>query len=224
VYASSAATYGALEGDLPDDADLTALRPLNMYAYSKHLFDLYAARRGYADRIAGLKYFNVFGPNEDHKGDMRSMVHKACEQIRESGRVRLFKSDRPEFRDGEQRRDFIYVKDAVEMTLHVADRPALCGLINVGSGQPHTWIELARAVFAATGVPPNIEFVDMPAHLRGKYQYSTRAVIDRLRKSGFDRPLTPLADAVADYVRGYLLPGRRLGEESPAPAPQLREA
>ena len=171
-----------------------------------------------------MKYFNVFGPNEDHKGDMRSMVHKASEQIRETGRVRLFKSDRPEFRDGEQRRDFIYVKDAVEMTLHVGDRPSLCGLLNVGSGQAHTWVELIRAVFAADGLPPAIDFVEMPAHLRGKYQYSTRAVIDRIRRSGFDRPLTPLADAVADYVRGYLRPGRRLGEESPLPAPQLREA
>jgi ADP-L-glycero-D-manno-heptose 6-epimerase len=224
VYASSAATYGALEGDLSDEADLGTLRPLNMYAYSKHLFDLYAARRGYADRIVGLKYFNVFGPNEDHKGDMRSMVHKACEQIRETGRVRLFKSDRPEFRDGEQRRDFVYVKDAVEMTLHVGNRPALCGLVNIGSGQAHTWVELARAVFAALGTPPAIDFIDMPAHLRGRYQYSTRAVIDRIRRSGFDRPLAPLADAVADYVRGYLVPDRRLGDEAPAPAPQLREA
>jgi ADP-L-glycero-D-manno-heptose 6-epimerase len=224
VYASSAATYGALEGDLSDEADLSTLQPLNMYAYSKHLFDLYAARRGMANRIAGLKYFNVFGPNEDHKGDMRSMVNKSCEQIRATGRVQLFKSDRPEFRDGEQRRDFIYVKDAVDMTLHVADDRSINGLVNIGSGQPHTWVELARAVFAAMGAPPQIDFVDMPAHLRGKYQYSTRAVIDRLRGTGYARPLTPLTDAVADYVRGYLLPDRRLGDESSAHAPQLREA
>jgi ADP-L-glycero-D-manno-heptose 6-epimerase len=217
VYASSAATYGALEGDLAEDVELPSLRPLNMYAYSKHLFDLYAARRGYADRIAGLKYFNVFGPNEDHKGDMRSMVHKAFEQIRETGRVRLFKSDRPEFADGEQRRDFVYVKDAIAMTLHVGGQPGLNGLVNVGSGRAHTWLELMRAVFAALDAPPQIEFVDMPAHLRGKYQYSTCAAIDRIRRGGFTAPLTPLAEAVADYVRGYLLPNRRLGDESRAP-------
>jgi ADP-L-glycero-D-manno-heptose 6-epimerase len=214
VYASSAATYGALEGILAEDVALASLRPLNMYAYSKHLFDLHAARQGYADRIAGLKYFNVFGPNEDHKDEMRSMVHKAFRQIRETGRVRLFRSDRPEFADGEQRRDFVYVKDAVAMTLHVGGQPTLNGLVNVGSGRAHTWIELMRAVFAALELPPQIEFVDMPAHLHGKYQYSTCAAIDRIRRGGFAQPMTPLADAVADYVRGYLLTNRRLGDEA----------
>jgi len=216
VYASSAATYGALEGDLADDVALPSLRPLNMYGYSKHLFDLYAARRGYLDRIVGLKYFNVFGPNEDHKGDMRSMVQKAYQQIRESGRVSLFKSDRPDFRDGEQRRDFVYVKDAVEMTLHAAACRDLNGIVNVGSGQAHTWIELTGAVFDALGVPRQIEFVPMPDQLRGKYQYSTRAVIDRLRRSGFDRPVTSLACAVTEYVQNYLVPSRRLGDEARA--------
>ena len=228
VYASSAATYGALEGDLAESIDLPALRPLNMYGYSKQLFDLHAMRRGYLDRIVGLKYFNVFGPNEDHKGDMRSMVHKAFQQIRESGRVRLFKSDRPEFRDGEQRRDFVYVKDAVAMTLHAAQTHDLNGIVNVGSGRSHTWIELANAVFDACGVKRDIEFVDMPSHLRGKYQYATRAVVDRIRRSGYTQPMTPLADAVADYVRDYLVPGRRLGDETgvrpPNQSPQLREA
>ena len=224
VYASSAATYGALEGELSDGIELSALRPLNIYAYSKHLFDLYAARYGYADRIVGLKYFNVFGPNEDHKGDMRSMVHKACEQIRETGRVRLFKSERAEFRDGEQRRDFIYVKDAVEMTLHVAAQPALNGVVNIGSGQAHTWVDLMRAVFSAMQQPVSIDFVEMPAQLRGKYQYSTCAAIDRIRHSGYPRRITPLAEAVADYVRGYLLPNRRLGDESSTPAPELSQA
>jgi len=217
VYASSAATYGALEGELSDGIELSGLRPLNMYAYSKHLFDLHAARHGYADRIVGLKYFNVFGPNENHKGDMRSMVHKAYEQIRETGRVRLFKSERPEFRDGEQRRDFIYVKDAVEMTVHVAAQPALTGLVNIGSGQAHTWIDLMRAVFAALEEPVAIDFVEMPSVLRGKYQYSTCAAIDRVRQSNYARRITPLEDAVADYLRGYLLPNRRLGEEARAP-------
>ncbi len=216
VYASSAATYGALEGDLSEEIPLQSLRPLNMYGYSKHLFDTYASRRGYLDRIAGLKYFNVFGPNEDHKGDMRSMVHKAFGQIAETGKVRLFKSDRAEFRDGEQRRDFVYVKDAVEMTLHVAERPEINGLVNIGCGTAHTWLDLMSAVFDAMQKPRSIEFVEMPANLRGKYQYSTRAVLDRLRRSGFDRPATPLADSVRDYVRNYLLPDRRLGDEAAA--------
>ena len=228
VYASSAATYGALEGDLSESIDLATLRPLNMYGYSKHLFDLHALRHGYLDRIVGLKYFNVFGPNEDHKGDMRSMVHKAFQQIRETGRVRLFRSDRPEFRDGEQLRDFVYVKDAVAMTLHAAQARDLHGIVNVGSGRAHTWIDLATAVFDACGVARNIEFADMPAHLRGKYQYSTRALIDRMTRSGYTQAITPLADAVGDYVRNYLIPDRRLGDETsvrPAnQAPQLREA
>jgi ADP-L-glycero-D-manno-heptose 6-epimerase len=218
VYASSAATYGALEGDLSDTVALSSLRPLNMYGYSKHLFDRYAERRGYLDRIVGLKYFNVFGPNEDHKGDMRSMVQKAYHQIRETGCVRLFKSDRPDFKDGEQRRDFLYVKDAVEMTIHAAERMSLHGLVNIGSGHAHTWNELAAAVFEAMGVRGNIEFIDMPDHLRGKYQYSTRAVIDRLRQSGFDRPITPFGPAVGEYVREYLARDRRLGDEALQPA------
>jgi ADP-L-glycero-D-manno-heptose 6-epimerase len=218
VYASSAATYGALEGDLSEAVALSSLRPLNMYGYSKHLFDLYATRRGYLDRIVGLKYFNVFGPNEDHKGDMRSMVQKAYHQIRETGRVRLFKSERPDFNDGEQRRDFVYVKDAVEMTMHAAEQMSLHGLVNIGSGQAYTWNELAAAVFEAMGVRRNIEFIDMPDHLRGKYQYSTRAVIDRLRQSGFDRQITPFGQAVGEYVREYLARDRRLGGEALQPA------
>jgi ADP-L-glycero-D-manno-heptose 6-epimerase len=212
VYASSAATYGGREGTLSEDAPLADLRPLNMYGYSKHLFDLHAARHGYLDRIVGLKYFNVYGPNEHHKGDMRSMVHKAFEQITATGRVRLFKSERPEFADGEQRRDFVYVKDAVRMTLHLAEQGAVSGLVNVGSGRAHTWIELAQSVFTAMDRPVHIDFIDMPAALSAKYQYFTCAAIDRLRASGYGAPPTPLADAVADCVRHYLRPDRRLGD------------
>ncbi len=217
VYASSAATYGALESGLSDSADLRALRPLNMYAYSKHLFDLYAARTGLADRIAGIKYFNVFGPNEDHKGDMRSIVYKAFHQIRDTGSVRLFKSYRPDFGDGEQQRDFIYVKDAVEMTLHIA-ASSLGGIVNVGSGIAHTWLQLVRPIFAALGVPERIEFIDMPEALRAKYQYSTRAEMSKLQSSGYVRPLTPLDEAVGDYVKQYLLTGAMLDPASAAPA------
>lgn len=209
VYASSAATYGGLEDNLAEDLDPQSLRPLNAYAFSKTAFDRYALRTGLAQRCCGIKYFNVFGPNEDHKGEMRSVVVKAYEQIRDSGSVKLFKSYRPEYANGEQRRDFIYVKDAAEMTVHLA-QAGTNGIVNVGSGLAQTWLSLVRPVFRALGVPERIEFVDMPEQLRGKYQYSTCARIDRLRASGYDRPITPLADAVTDYVSAYLVPGRFL--------------
>jgi ADP-L-glycero-D-manno-heptose 6-epimerase len=180
-----------------------------MYAYSKQLFDLYAARTGLAESIVGLKYFNVFGPNEDHKGDMRSVVYKAFHQIRDGGSVKLFKSYRPEFGDGEQQRDFIYVKDAVDMTLHAAQSD-VTGIVNIGSGTPHTWLELVRPIFAALQLPERIEFIDMPETLRPKYQYRTSAIIDRLRASGYSRSVTPLSDAVTDYVTNYLLPNAPL--------------
>ena len=208
AYASSAATYGALEGRLSDRMDIRTLRPLNMYGYSKQLFDLHASARGYLDRIIGLKYFNVFGPNEDHKGDMRSVVNKAFGQIVETGRVRLFKSHRPEFADGEQRRDFLYVKDAVEMTLDLVAEPGANGLFNIGSGKSHTWRELVTAVFGALGRPVDIEFIEMPVELRAKYQYATEASIERLHEAGYRRPITPLADAVRDYVTQYLVPAQ----------------
>lgn len=213
VYASSAATYGALEASLPESAALESLRPLNMYGYSKHLFDCYAQHAGILPRITGLKYFNVFGPNENHKGEMRSVVHKAFHQIRQKGSVALFKSYRPEFPDGGQRRDFLYVKDAVDATLFLAEQVDGGGLYNIGSGEPHTWLELTHAIFNALGREPKIEFIDMPEQLRGKYQYFTCAHIDKLREAGFDRAMTPLEDAVRDYVRNYLMPDRRLGDE-----------
>jgi ADP-L-glycero-D-manno-heptose 6-epimerase len=209
VYASSAATYGGLERNLRDDSELDALRPLNMYAYSKHRFDVFARDNGWLDKITGLKYFNVFGPNEQHKGDMRSLVDKAFHQIQETGTIRLFKSYRSEYRDGEQRRDFLYVKDAAEMTLHLADREAF-GLFNLGSGQAHTWLDLVRPIFRSLRVPERIEFVEMPAQLRDKYQYCTCATIDRLRAAGYERPVTALDSTVDDYVSNYLLPGHGL--------------
>lgn len=216
VYASSAATYGDGTQGMDDrDPNLARLRPLNMYGYSKHLFDLHAQRAGWLDRIVGVKYFNVFGPNEDHKGDMRSLVHKACGQIQATGRVQLFQSHHPDYRDGEQQRDFLYVKDAVEMTLHFAENPTgltAGGLFNLGSGEANTWLALTRALFAALGREPQIDFIPMPEALRGKYQYYTRADIGKLRASGYSRPVTPLAEAVRDYVQGYLVPGRRLGD------------
>jgi ADP-L-glycero-D-manno-heptose 6-epimerase len=219
VYASSAATYGALESGMREDLDPHSLRPLNMYGYSKHLFDLWMRRAGLLERSVGLKYFNVFGPNEDHKGAMRSVVSKAFEQIRERGRIELFKSYRPGIADGEQTRDFLYVKDAAAITTSLAAAPKAGGLFNVGSGVERSWNDLARAVFAALELPPRIEYVEMPDVLRGKYQYRTVATVDRLRAAGWTRPFTALEEAVGDYVRNYLVTGSVLGDESGSASP-----
>jgi len=214
VYASSAATYGdGSAGMDDDDASLDKLRPLNMYGYSKHLFDLHARRAGFLNQVAGLKYFNVFGPNEDHKGDMRSLVHKSFGQVQTEGVIRLFKSYRSDFRDGEQKRDFLYIKDAVAMTLHLAATPKANGLFNIGCGAARTWLDLARAVFIALNRKPNIQFIEMPETIRDKYQYFTEANLSRLRAAGYTAPVTPLEDAVGDCVRNYLVPGRRLDPE-----------
>jgi ADP-L-glycero-D-manno-heptose 6-epimerase len=211
VYASSAATYGDGSAGMNDgDDDLQALRPLNMYGYSKHLFDLHAKRRGWLDRIVGLKYFNIFGPNESHKGDMRSVVHKAFGQIRQTGRVKLFKSEHPDYRHGEQRRDFLYVKDAVDATLHLACARQAHGLFNIGSGRASTWIELVTPIFEELGLPVDIEFIDLPESLREKYQYYTCADISRLLHTGWRGPQFALGEAVRDYVGGYLIPGLSL--------------
>ncbi|MGA2788141.1 MAG: ADP-glyceromanno-heptose 6-epimerase [Verrucomicrobiota bacterium] len=211
VYASSAATYGDGSAGMDDDEDrLDQLRPLNMYGYSKQLFDLHAKRAGFLKQIVGLKYFNVFGPNEDHKGDMRSLVHKSTAQVQAEGVIRLFKSHRSDYRDGEQKRDFLYVKDAVAMTLHLAASKRAGGLFNIGSGKARTWLDLARAVFAALKRKPKIEFIEMPEVIRDKYQYFTQANLARLRAAGYTAPVTPLEDAVSDYVRHYLVPDQRL--------------
>lgn len=214
VYASSAATYGdGTQGFVDDETRLDDLRPLNMYGYSKHLFDLWARRSGLLDHIVGLKYFNVFGPNEYHKGPMRSFVLKAYEQIRDRGRVGLFKSYRPDYGDGEQRRDFLYVKDAVAMTLFFLDRPDLVGLYNIGTGRARSWNDLVMAVFAAMDRPAAIDYIDMPEEIRGQYQYFTEADMTKLRDTGYDEPTTELETAVADYVREYLATDDYLGAE-----------
>ncbi len=211
VYASSAATYGDGSAGMDDnESQLDKLRPLNMYGCSKHLFDLHARRSGFLDRVAGLKYFNVFGPNEDHKGDMRSLVHKSFGQVRETGVIRLFKSHRADYRDGEQKRDFLYIKDAVAMTLHLAATSKANGLFNIGSGQARTWKDLANAVFAALKRKPGIQFIEIPEAIRDKYQYFTQANLARLRAAGYTAPVTSLEDAVTDYVRNYLVPDQRL--------------
>ena len=217
LYASSAATYGDQQsGDDGDPRALEHLQPLNAYGRSKHQMDLHAWRQGWLDHIVGLKYFNVFGPHEAHKGDMRSMAHKSFEQARNTGVVRLFKSYRPDYKDGEQKRDFLYVKDAVDMTLYLAAAPAAHGIFNIGSGQAHSWNELARAVFAALGLPPRIEYIEMPEAIREQYQYFTQAKIAKLRAAGYARPITPLEEAVRDYVVNYLVPGQSLGAPAAA--------
>ena len=211
VYASSAATYGDGSAGMEDDeTKLDSLRPLNMYGCSKHLFDLHAKRGGFLKRIVGLKYFNVFGPNEGHKGEMRSMAHKSFAQVMNEGVIRLFKSYRKDYRDGGQQRDFLYVKDAVAMTLHLAASTKAGGLFNIGSGQARTWIDLANAVFAALAKKPVIEYIEMPDSIRDKYQYFTQADISKLRAAGYKAKVTPLEDAVADYVQNYLAPDKRL--------------
>jgi len=213
VYASSAATYGALETGVSESLPLENLRPLNMYGYSKHLFDCYAERAGFLNQITGLKYFNVYGPNEDHKGNMRSVVNKAFHEIQQSGRMSLFKSYKPDYPDGGQQRDFLYVKDAVAVTVDLAQNTEGGGLFNIGSGEPKTWLSLAHAIFGALGKEPAIDFIEMPESLRPKYQYFTCADLTKLRAAGCTASFTPLAKAVEDYVRNYLVPNRKLGDE-----------
>jgi ADP-L-glycero-D-manno-heptose 6-epimerase len=206
IYASSAATYGdGSQGFSDDEEKIENLRPLNMYGYSKQLFDLWAKRTGLLEKIAGLKYFNVFGPNEYHKGNMRSFVLKAFEQISSTSKVRLFKSCNPHYADGEYVRDFIYVKDAVDMTLFFFDNPRIFGLYNIGTEKARSWNDLVKAVFAAMNKEPKIEFIDMPENLRSQYQYYTEADITKLRKAGYKKQITSLEDAIKDYVQNYLV-------------------
>lgn len=209
VYASSAATYGDGARGYDDADDVTpTLIPLNMYGYSKHMFDLWALKHDLFRQIVGLKYFNVYGPFEDHKGDMRSVVSKCYEQIRTTGRVQLFKSYRPEYRDGEQKRDFIYVRDAVDVTLHFAlqDADAPGGLFNCGTGEARTWIDLVTPVFRALGMEPQIDFIEMPEALRGKYQYFTESKVEKLRQAGFTQPFTSVEEGVREYIEQYYIP------------------
>ncbi|MBI5415479.1 MAG: ADP-glyceromanno-heptose 6-epimerase [Candidatus Omnitrophica bacterium] len=204
IYASSAATYGdGAAGYKDDEATTRRLRPLNLYGQSKQDFDLWVLDHGLADKMAGLKFFNVFGPNEYHKGDMRSVVAKAYQRVAEEGRMELFKSYRKDYKDGEQKRDFIYVKDAVDIVLFFFDHPGINGIFNAGTGEARAWNDLAGALFAAAGKPPDIRYVDMPTDLEKRYQYFTQADMTRLRQAGYARDFMPLEEAVADYA-GYL--------------------
>ncbi len=210
IYASSAATYGDGTRGFSDDHNLLdELHPLNMYGYSKHLFDLWAKRQGVLDKVVGLKYFNIFGPNEYHKGDMASAVSKMVPHIEQDGCVRLFKfaasANEPDhYADGEQCRDFLYVKDAVRMTCGFLENDA-CGIFNIGCGHPHTWNFLAKSVFQALKREEKIEYIDMPLELNGKYQNFTCADMEKFERIFPMHQVTPLENAVEDYVRNYLI-------------------
>ena len=186
---------------------------MNMYGYSKQMFDLWAKKHGLLDSITGVKFTNVYGPNEWHKGSMRSMVCRSFEQIRDTGCVKLFKSCHPDYKDGEQKRDFIYVKDAVDMVLFLLKNPQLTGLYNIGSGKAETWNELVSAAFAAMGKEVNIEYVDMPEHLKAKYQYYTCADMTKMREAGYTKEPMSLQDAIRDDICCYLAGDRYLGDE-----------
>ncbi len=208
IYASSAATYGDGEAGFADDNSLdalTRLKPMNLYGWSKHLFDLAVierARNGASlpPQWAGLKFFNVFGPNEYHKGEMMSLVAKRFEDAKAGKAVRLFKSHRDGIADGEQRRDFIYVEDTVAVMLWLLDHPRVSGIFNVGTGVASSFKDMITALFAALGRGPNIEYIDMPLAIRDSYQYFTRASVDQLRQAGYSTPFTPIGVAVKSYV------------------------
>ncbi len=212
IYASSAATYGGGEQGYSDDwsnGALKRLKPLNLYGWSKHIFDLAVVERVRRnDKLppqwAGLKFFNVFGPNEYHKGEMMSLVAKRFDEAKTGKPVRLFKSHRPGIADGEQKRDFIHVDDAIAVLRWLMETPAVSGIFNVGTGVARSFRDLIAAMFAALGEEPAIEYVDMPASLRDSYQYFTEAETANLRRAGYNADFTPLETAVKRYVNCYL--------------------
>lgn len=209
LYASSAATYGGGEAGYRDDHVIDNLRPLNGYGFSKQFFDQWALRQQREGapcppRWYGFKYFNVYGPNEYHKGRMASVAFHTFNQVREHGYMKLFRSHRPDFDHGMQMRDFVYVKDAAMATGHFIDHAAESGLYNIGTGKARAFRDLATAVMTNMDREPNIEFIDMPEDLRGKYQYFTQADMAKLKQAGYTRPFMELEEGVADYVRNYL--------------------
>jgi ADP-L-glycero-D-manno-heptose 6-epimerase len=207
IYASSAATYGL--GELGyDDAHEVApsLKPLNPYGRSKNEFDKWVLQQVRQPFFwAGFRFFNVYGPGENHKGRMASVVFHAFNQIRKTGKMKLFRSHHPGFADGEQSRDFIYVKDVVDVIIHMMEHRPVSGIFNLGTGRAASFLELVNHVFSAMEKEPEIEFIDTPEEIRDKYQYFTRAKMDKLRNVGYERPFTPLGDGVRDYVRNYLM-------------------
>jgi len=212
VYASSAATYGGGEHGYNDDhAGIPALKPLNPYGDSKQEFDVWALEQNAKPYFwAGLKFFNVYGPNENHKGRMASVVFHAFNQISASGGMKLFRSHRPDYKDGGQLRDFVYVMDVCAVCIWLMEHRKDSGIYNLGSGKARTFLDLARATFNAMGKPDNIAFIDTPADIRDKYQYFTEARMEKLRAAGCARTFHTLEAGIADYVKNYLRSGRRL--------------
>lgn len=213
IYASSAATYGNGNEGFDDDIkleSLSKLKPLNAYGWSKHLFDQFVAiatsgaREAIPPQWVGLKFFNVYGPNEYHKEEQRSVVNQIFPHAQHGRPVRLFHSYREDYKDGEQLRDFVYVKDCVKIVIWLLANPAVSGLFNIGTGKARSFKDLATATFAAVGKPPAITYIDMPEELRSKYQYLTEAKMDRLRAAGYNDPFYSLEDGVKDYVQNYL--------------------
>lgn len=212
VYASSAATYGLGELGYDDnEALIPQLKPLNPYGESKNEFDIWALQQAEKPFFwAGLKFFNVYGPNEFHKGRMASVIFHAFRQIQATGRMKLFRSHHPDFRDGEQMRDFVYVKDLADVCLFLMHSRRHSGIYNLGSGQARTFLDLATNTFHALGLEPQIDFIDTPADIRDKYQYFTQANVSKLRSVGYDRPFRSLEEGIEDYVKEYLIEGKYL--------------
>ena len=208
VYASSAVTYGNGENGYTDDESrLHLLKPMNPYGHSKNEFDKWAVSQSKQPYFwAGLKFFNVYGPNEYHKGRMASVILHAYQQITETGKLKLFKSHREEYTDGEQKRDFIYVKDLVDVCIYLMHHRNNSGIYNLGTGHARTWNDLAKAIFNALNMPVNIEYIDIPEDIRDTYQYFTEADMSKLRSIGYTREFTSIEDGVNDYVRNYLIP------------------
>ena len=205
IYASSAATYGdGTHGFSDDHSKINELKPINMYGYSKQVFDLWALKNHVEDKIAGIKFFNVFGPNEYHKADMTSVIFKAFHQIKEDGKVKLFKSYKPEYKDGGQLRDFVYIKDCIDVMWWLFNNPAANGIFNLGTGKARTWNDLIKAVFTAMGIKINIEYIEMPEGLRNQYQYFTEAKMDKLKAVCCPVAFSSLEDSVRDYITNYL--------------------
>lgn len=206
IYASSAATYGDGSLGFSDRDEVTRLlKPINMYGYSKQAFDLWVLNEKLTNSVVGIKFFNVFGPNEYHKGEMRSVVHKAVGQIISEGKVRLFRSYRPEYEDGGQMRDFVYVKDCVDILLWLLENREVTGIFNLGTGKARTWNDLALAIFSALKRTPAIEYIEMPPGLEKQYQYFTEARMEKLKEAGCPLSFHSLEEAVHDYVVRYLV-------------------
>lgn len=215
LYASSGAVYGDGANGYSDNHDLfDQLKPLNLYGKSKLMVDIWARDGGYLERVVGLRYFNIFGPNEQHKAHMKSVVAKKFKEIKDKGVMTLFKSAHPDFADGEFKRDFLYVPEAVAVTMFLLGQPEPAGVYNIGSGQASSWNELAAAMFAALDRPKKIDYIAMPETIRSQYQYFTQADISKLRQSGFGQSFQSLQKSINDYIQHYLLPHRHLAPRS----------